>query len=86
MAFKLNITVLKDGEVYPAGTEFHGDNKPAFLEDMIKQGHAFEIPELVIADAIVIEDEDKPIEELEGDEDGSAEGEEETPMLKKRGK
>ena len=85
MAFKLNITVLKDGEVYPAGTEFHGDNKPAFLEEMVEQGHAFEIPELVKEEVIVVEDEDKLVEELEGDEDSSAD-ENETPTLKKRGK
>ena len=85
MAFKLKITVLKDGEVYPAGTEFHGDNKPAFLTEMVEQGHAIEIPELLKEEVIVVEDEDKLIKELEEDDKESAvEEETETPTLKKR--
>ena len=91
MAFKLNITVLKDGEVFPAGTEFHGDNKPAFLADMVEQGHAIEIPELV-KEEVIVDDEDKLIEELEHDEPvveddpdvPAVEEETETPTLKKR--
>ena len=95
MAFKLNITVLKDGEVFPAGTEFHGDNKPAFLTEMVQQGHAIEIPELVKEEVIVVEDEDKLNKELEDDDDKepvveddpdvpAVEEETETPTLKKR--
>ena len=94
MAFKLNITVLKDGEVFPAGTEFHGDNKPAFLEEMVEQGHAIEIPDLVKEEVVVVDDEDKLIKELEdGDDKEPADGDDkepvveeetETPTLKKR--
>lgn len=85
MAFKLNITVLKDGEVFPAGTEFHGDNKPAFLTEMVEQGHAIEIPELLKEEVIVVDDEDKLTVELEQDESVvESEEETETPTLKKR--
>ena len=83
MATKLNVTVLKDGEVFPAGTEFHGDNKPAFLAELIESGHAVEIADL--ADNTLVEDTDeKLIEELENDEPVVEDADEETPVLKKR--